>query len=106
MKINGEKYNIKFTFNSLIELEDLGISLDQLGALDSKPFSMIRAMLFVGIEERPTDMTLADVGTAIGEYLSQGEGTVQDLFAEVEKGLADGGFFNVANNKKKATKTK
>jgi hypothetical protein len=83
--LNDQDLEIKFDFNSLVILEDMGISIEDLEKGTSFPLKMIRGMLYAGLTHlnqftltevgsmiKPTDVQA--IGEKIGEALSQAFG--------------------------------
>lgn len=84
MKINGKEIKIKeFTFNTLIDLEDHGVTLD---TLSNSPLKFVRATLAIN-----ENISVDEAGLLIQELIVSG-GNLEDLVNEITKSLTESGF--------------
>lgn len=87
--INNKLYTAKdFTFNLLCDLEETGLSLDDM---EKKPMSLIRSyfMFCAGIGKE-------EAGTEIEEHISKG-GKFTDILDVMGEKMNDSGFFRSLN---------
>ena len=90
VNINGKKYTMRYTVNSLCALEDrAGMPLDRL--MD-RQFSATRLLLWAGLAELQPELTVRDVGALIGEHIARG-GSLEDIVELCADGLREAGFF-------------
>lgn len=83
--INGKSYNAKpFDFNMICELEDKGISLEQI---QQKPISMLRAYFAICAS---SDSDYA--GREISEHIVNG-GKLEDVMNVMANEIEDSDFF-------------
>lgn len=96
--INGKSYNAKpFDFNMICELEDKGISLEQI---QQKPISMIRAYFAICAN---ADSDYA--GREISEHIVNG-GKLEDVMNVMANEMEDSDFFrSLSQNTKTQTGT-
>lgn len=88
--INGNKYVMRYTVNSLCALEDrAGMPIAQL--MDFQ-FSATRLLLWAGLMEEQPELTVRDVGALIGENIARG-GSLEDIMDLCANGLREAGFF-------------
>ena len=84
MTINGNKYKIpELTFNSMCELEDMGIALT---TLDKKPMATIRG--FIALAVGDTDKA----GKELEAHITSG-GKLDEILEEIQKAVSESGFF-------------
>ena len=90
VNINGKKYTMRYTVNSLCALEDrAGMPLDRL--MD-RQFSATRLLLWAGLMEEQPELSIKDVGAMIGECVAAG-GCLTDIVDMCANGLREAGFF-------------
>lgn len=94
--VNGKQYRAKeFDFNLLCDLEDQGLSLEDI---DSKPMSLIRTYLaFCG------NMSKEEAGKEIEAHLIGG-GKFTDVVDAMSEQMQDSGFFRSLNKETEAAK--
>lgn len=92
--VNGKQYRAKeFDFNLLCDLEDQGLSLEDI---DSKPMSLIRTYLaFCG------NISKEEAGKEIEAHLIGG-GKFTDVVAAMSEQMQDSGFFRSLNKETEA----
>lgn len=92
--VNGKQYRAKeFDFNLLCDLEDQGLSLEDI---DSKPMSLIRTYLaFCG------NMSKEEAGKEIEAHLIGG-GKFTDVVDAMSEQMQDSGFFRSLNKETEA----
>ena len=91
INLDGKNYELKYDFNSLVILEEMGISIDELQNGGKFPLRMLRGMLYAGLLHennlselevgsmiKPTDFQ--NIAEKIGEALTE-------AFGEAEKNL-------------------
>lgn len=87
--INGKRYTAKpFNFNTVCDLEDLGVSLQDMS---KKPMSVARAYFAVclnGDKEK--------AGTEIEEHIAAG-GKFDELYSVMGDEINESGFFQALN---------
>ena len=89
-KINGKTYTAKkFGYNTLCDLEDMGVSLEKMV---QKPMSAVRAYFALHLGN---DQELA--GEEIENHIIAG-GTFEDLIDVMNAEMEDSGFFRALNN--------
>lgn len=82
--LNGKNLVLPdFTFNTIIELEDMGIALSDLGASTMK---FIRAFIAIAL-----DVDQKEAGLAIENFIIDG-GDLAALFEVVSEGITESGF--------------
>jgi len=83
--INGKEYEgAKYNYNTSCELEEMGVSIAELG---KKPQSIMRAYLAIS-----GGMELDEAGNEIEQHLING-GELTDIQNAFAKELSDSGFF-------------
>lgn len=83
--VNGKKYPVKeFDFNMVCELEDMGVSIDDLG---KKPMGILRA--YVGI---CMDMDKDGAGKEIEAHMTNG-GNFEEILEIISYEVENSGFF-------------
>lgn len=86
VSINGRKYSLCYTINSLCAIEErANMPIDRLMALQ---FTATRLLLWAGLAEDQPELTLRDVGTLIGEHL-RGGGFLEDIIDLCAEGLRE-----------------
>lgn len=106
-EINGNKYaGVDFSFNTICDLEDLGITLEMMG---KKPLAMTRAYISLCMHE---DVDIA--GEEIQKHIING-GSLDDARAIMTEKLENSDFFRAiterenkettANQKSKSKQT-
>lgn len=88
MILNGKEYKIpEITFDTVCELEDAGISINDISKPKKKVMSIVRAFakLATGLENE-------QVAEVIEDHLANG-GNFEGVFEEISKALADSRFF-------------
>lgn len=92
--INGKEYIARgFDFNTVCDLEDLGVSLD---GMDEKPMSMVRAyfQLCAGVSKK-------DAGNILQAHLISG-GSMDELTKAMSLEMEESDFFQALSKKAKA----
>lgn len=101
--VNGKEYKSKeFDFNMICELEDVGVSIEQI---TSKPLSMVRAYFAIC-----TGRDRIFAGAEIAEHIKNG-GSLNDIMEVMTKEMELSDFFRtlaesaeMGNPKSKTTK--
>lgn len=87
--VNGVTYTaVDFTFNTICELEDMGVSLQDFA---SKPMSMVRSYLAISAKK---DLDFA--GEQIEQHIVAG-GTFEDVIKIIAEKMDESGFFQALN---------
>lgn len=94
MKINGKEVKLEITFNTICQLEDMGVDISE----SSKPMSMLRGFIAVALGE-----SLEEAGKEIEEYIVGG-GDVKELVDAMVSALKESGFFQALAKKAKTRK--
>lgn len=89
--LNGKKYTIEYTVNSLCEIEEYaGMPIDRLMA---RQFSATRLLLWGGLRKNHGDMTIYQVGDLIWAMIQEGRG-LEDVVDICAEGLREAGFLD------------
>ncbi len=84
MIINGKTYKLpEFSFETICDLEDYGVSLTNL---TEKPMKTVRAFAALAIGDTRT------AAREIEEHIKNG-GNLNDFIEEIQKSISDSGFF-------------
>ena len=87
--VNGVSYTaVDFTFNTICELEDMGVSLQDFA---SKPMSMIRSYLALCSKK-----SLDFAGEQVEEHIVSG-GDFDDMIKIIAEKMDESGFFQALN---------
>lgn len=93
--INNKTYQAKeFDFNLLCDLEEMGLSLDDI---EKKPMSLIRTYLMFS-----AGISKEQAGKEIEEHIAKG-GEITDIISIMSEMMSESGFFRSIN--KKATES-
>ena len=85
----GVPLKLRYTINSLCELEDLaGMPID---LLMNRQFSATRLLLWAGLRQDQPELSVWDVGELIGEHVLGG-GSLEDVIDLCARGLRDAGL--------------
>ncbi|MDR0287862.1 MAG: hypothetical protein LBI03_09215 [Clostridiales bacterium] len=91
MTVNGKAYKFpELTFNSMCELEDMGISLTDL---EQKPMTVIRGFLALAMGDIET------VGKELESHIANG-GNFEEILSEITKAVQNSGFFRAFTSSK------
>ena len=90
--LNGKKVIIpEFTFNTVVQLEEMGISLTEFG---KSTLRFVRAVIAIALE-----VSEKEAGVAIEAYVKDG-GDLTELFETVSNTVVESGFIKaLASNK-------
>lgn len=89
--VNGVTYTAKdFNFNTVCDLEDLGVSLSDLG---NKPMAMIRAYLTI-CSGRDAEFA----GEQIEQHIING-GNFEDMMQVISEKMEESGFFRALQSR-------
>lgn len=94
LEFNGKQIKIELDYNTMCELEEMGISISELS---NKPMSIIRTLIFFALKKEDNKITMKEVGRQISEYLKNG-GKLEAISEAIEVAIKDSGFF--PNNNK------
>lgn len=96
--VNGKSYKAReFDFNLLCDLEDQGLSLEDI---DKKPMSLIRTYLAFC-----ADITKEQAGREIEAHIENG-GKFNDVVEAMSDQMSNSGFFRSLQQKDEATEDK
>ena len=94
LEIGGKSYELKFTVNSMAELEDM--TGQELGSLLSGgQFKMLRYLMWAGLIDKNPELTVKGAGELVEEYLQSG-GALDVLGEVLTKAIESAGFFKQA----------
>ena len=89
IELAGRPLEIRYTINSLCELEDrAGMPIDRLM---NRQFSATRLLLWAGLRLCQPELSVWDVGNLIGEHLLSG-GSLEDIVDRCAEGLRAAGL--------------
>lgn len=89
VELAGREYRLRYSVNSLCELEDrAGMPIDRLM---NRQFSATRLLLWAGLSECQPELTVRDVGAIIGECVLQGN-CLEDIVDLCAEGLRRAGL--------------
>jgi hypothetical protein len=90
--LNGKNVVIpEFTFNTVVQLEEMGISLAEFG---KSTLRFVRAVIAVAL-----DVSEKEAGIAIDKYVIDG-GDLTELFEVVSQSVVDSGFIKALTSNK------
>lgn len=90
-KLNGKNVAIpEFTFNTVVQLEEIGISLSEFG---NSTLRFVRAIISIAL-----NCNEEEAGNAIEEFAKDG-GDITELFEAVSEKVANSGFIKALANK-------
>lgn len=89
MKINGKEVKLEVTFNTICQLEDMGVDITE----SAKPMSMLRGFIALALNE-----SLEDAGKEIEQYVVNG-GDIKELTGVMTSALKESGFFQALAKK-------
>lgn len=90
-KLNGKNVAIpEFTFNTVVELEGLGVSLTDFG---KSTLGFVRAIIALALE-----CDLNEAGNAIEDFAKDG-GNITELFEAVSEKVSESGFIKALASK-------
>lgn len=94
MIINGKELKLEITFNTICQLEDMGVSLGE----DRKTMSMLRGFVAIGLGISPDE-----AGTEIEKFVEDG-GDITELVKVMSDAMENSGFFQSLAKKADAGK--
>lgn len=89
MIINGKELKLDVTFNTICQLEDMGVSLGE----DRKTMSMLRGFVAIGLGETPDE-----AGADIEKFIENG-GDITELVKVMSDAMENSGFFQALAKK-------
>lgn len=93
-EFNGKQIKLEFDYNSMCEMEDIGLSINDL---QNKPLNMIRFMIYNSLRKLDKKITQEEAGKELMEYFANG-GNLEELTEKISKAVEESGFFP-KNNK-------
>ena len=100
----NNQYQINYTVNSLCAYEDR-FGTDITAILTNPTVVTLRGLLWAGLLDKNSDLTLEDVGGIMDGYLSGGK-MLGDITVLCITALQDAGFFKRAGREKAPAKKK
>lgn len=94
MIINGKELKLEITFNTICQLEDMGVSLGE----DRKTMSMLRGFVAIGLGISPDE-----AGVEIEKFIEDG-GDITELVKVMSDAMENSGFFQALAKKADAGK--
>mgnify|MGYP006907949885 CR=1 FL=1 len=94
MIINGKELKLEVTFNTICQLEDMGVSLGE----DRKTMSMLRGFVAIGLGVSPDE-----AGVEIEQFIENG-GDITELVKAMSDAMENSGFFQALAKKADAGK--
>ena len=94
MIINGKELKLEITFNTICQLEDIGVSLGE----DRKTMSMLRGFVAIGLGISPDE-----AGEEIEKFVEDG-GDITELVKAMSDSMENSGFFQSLAKKANAGK--
>ena len=94
MIINGKELKLEITFNTICQLEDIGVSLGE----DRKTMSMLRGFVAIGLGISPDE-----AGEEIEKFV-EGGGDITELVKAMSDAMGNSGFFQSLAKKADAGK--
>lgn len=94
MIINGKELKLEITFNTICQLEDIGVSLGE----DRKTMSMLRGFVAIGLGISPDE-----AGEEIEKFVEDG-GDITELVKAMSDAMESSGFFQSLAKKANAGK--
>ena len=94
MIINGKELKLEITFNTICQLEDMGVSLGE----DRKTMSMLRGFVAIGLGISPDE-----AGVEIEKFI-EGGGDITELVKAMSDAMENSGFFQALAKKADAGK--
>ena len=94
MIINGKELKLEITFNTICQLEDMGVSLGE----DRKTMSMLRGFVAIGLGVSPDE-----AGAEIEKFVEDG-GDITELVKVMSDAMENSGFFQSLAKKADAGK--
>lgn len=94
MIINGKELKLEITFNTICQLEDIGVSLGE----DRKTMSMLRGFVAIGLGISPDE-----AGEEIEKFV-EGGGDITELVKAMSDAMENSGFFQALAKKADAGK--
>nr|DAU40935.1 MAG TPA: tail assembly chaperone protein [Bacteriophage sp.] len=94
MIINGKELKLEITFNTICQLEDMGVSLGE----DRKTMSMLRGFVAIGLGISPDE-----AGVEIEKFVEDG-GDITELVKAMSDAMENSGFFQSLAKKANAGK--
>lgn len=89
VEIAGRRMELRYTLNSLCEIEDrAGMPIDWLM---NRQFSATRLLLWAGLRHGQPELSVRDAGDLIGESLRRG-GSLEEIIDLCAAGLRDAGL--------------
>jgi len=88
--LNGREYPLRFSVNALCSLEEkTGVSLENLRG---SPMRCLRGLLWCGLMEDQTQLTLESAGELLDSHLKKG-GSLEEISSALAAALEDACFF-------------
>ena len=94
MIINGKELKLEISFNTICQLEDMGVSLGE----DRKTMSMLRGFVAIGLGISPDE-----AGVEIEKFI-EGGGDITELVKVMSDAMENSGFFQALAKKADAGK--
>ena len=94
MIINGKELKLEITFNTICQLEDIGVSLGE----DRKTMSMLRGFVAIGLGISPDE-----AGEEIEKFIEDG-GDITELVKAMSDAMENSGLFQSLAKKANAGK--
>lgn len=107
INFDGKEKEVKFSYNSLILLENFKLSvLDTLADSPFKMLAVIKTLLFAGLNHNPKEkISLAEVDSWLEEFVNA-EGTCDELLTQLFEELQKSPFFKMIQKKTPEKKTR
>lgn len=89
LEFNGRNLKIELTYNTMVELEDMGVSLVDA---DKSPLKLLRAILFISLKKIVPAIKIEEVGEEINKYIENG-GSIEAISNAFQEAVEKSGFF-------------
>lgn len=94
LEFNGKQLKLEIDYNTMCELEDMGITIENLGG---KTLNAYRALIYIALKKIEPKITLEGTGKQMSQYFANG-GNLEKIGEAFEKAIGESDFFP-KNNK-------